>query len=462
MVTTTPVIGEKNRIHISEETVLLLIAGGMEAQVKKRNVKVSAKGKGEIQTWWLYARGGPEEKTANHKKSMNDKEKRNIQWNYQNLRRFLVPLATQQARDHAGANPTEEPKIVTRPGETVLDEVQEIISLPAAAAEPLGKLLDLEPEVDRQLYKFVKCIGQMYGDNPFHNFDHASHVTMSVTKLLSRVVAPDTIDYDTLKYEDVGSQQLHTYTYGITSDSLTQFACTFSALIHDAHHLGVPNATLVEENHILAETYNNKSVAEQNSVDVAWSLLMGATFKDLRGAICKTQEEFVRFRQLVVNMVMATDICDKELGAARKKRWEIAFSPNLGQECSLTPEKTLTDSNRKATIVIEHLIQASDVSHTMQHWHVYLKWNKKLFEEMYEAFMNGRLANDPSVGWYQGELGFFDFYIIPLAKKLKECGVFGVASDEYLNYAEKNRSEWEIKGKDIVEGYLAEQEGENE
>jgi hypothetical protein len=25
-----------------------------------------------------------------------------------------------------------------------------------------------------------------------------------------------------------------------------------------------------------------------------------------------------------------------------------------------------------------------------------------------------------------GEIGFFDFYVIPLAKKLKECGVFGV------------------------------------
>jgi len=48
-------------------------------------------------------------------------------------------------------------------------------------------------------------------------------------------------------------------------------------------------------------------------------------------------------------------------------------------------------------------------------------------------------------------LGFFDFYIIPLAKKLKDCGVFGVSSDEYLNYAVKNREEWEVKGKEIVE-----------
>lgn len=46
----------------------------------------------------------------------------------------------------------------------------------------------------------------------------------------------------------------------------------------------------------------------------------------------------------------------------------------------------------------------------------------------------------------KGEIGFFDFYIIPLTKKLKDCGVFGISSDEYLNYALKNRAEWEKKG----------------
>ena len=35
----------------------------------------------------------------------------------------------------------------------------------------------------------------------------------------------------------------------------------------------------------------------------------------------------------------------------------------------------------------------------------------------------------------QGELKFFDNYIIPLAKKLRDCNVFGVSSDECLNYA---------------------------
>lgn len=91
-----------------------------------------------------------------------------------------------------------------------------------------------------------------------------------------------------------------------------------------------------------------------------------------------------------------------------------------------------------------------------RHWHVYLRWNKLLFHECYWAFLAGRGDNDPSESWYQGELGFFDFYIIPLARKLKECGVFGVASDEYLNYAIANRMEWELKGQAVVDGYRME------
>jgi hypothetical protein len=87
----------------------------------------------------------------------------------------------------------------------------------------------------------------------------------------------------------------------------------------------------------------------------------------------------------------------------------------------------------------------------MQHWHIYRKWNERLFQELYRAWEGGRLDNDPSLNWYKGELGFFDFYIIPLAKKLKECGVFGVSSDEYLSYALQNRKEWEARGEEIVE-----------
>ena len=81
---------------------------------------------------------------------------------------------------------------------------------------------------------------------------------------------------------------------------------------------------------------------------------------------------------------------------------------------------------------------------------VYRRWNERFFEECYKAFKDGRAKTDPSLNWFNGELGFFDFYIIPLAKKLKDCGVFGVSSDEYLDYAQKNRDEWERQGQACV------------
>lgn len=95
-----------------------------------------------------------------------------------------------------------------------------------------------------------------------------------------------------------------------------------------------------------------------------------------------------------------------------------------------------------------------------------------MFQEIYKAYLEGRASKDPSEFWYAGELGFFgmyflfcictfdirvfsnfpptDKYVIPLAKKLQDCGVLGVSGDEYLNYAVSNRAEWAAKGKEVV------------
>ena len=118
---------------------------------------------------------------------------------------------------------------------------------------------------------------------------------------------------------------------------------------------------------------------------------MDESFVDLRRSIYATEDEFHWFRQLLVNTVIATDIFDKELKALHNAHWEKAFS-------STTTETDYGELllNKKATVVIEHLIQASDISHTMQHWHIYIKWNTRLFEEMYQAYLGGRADRDPS------------------------------------------------------------------
>jgi hypothetical protein len=217
---------------------------------------------------------------------------------------------------------------------------------------------------------------------------------------------------------------------------------------------GVPNTQLIVEQPALAARFRSESVAEQHSVAVSWDLLMQPRFQQLRQAIYRDTAERDRFLQLVINSVMATDIVNKELKELRKARWDKAFN-------TLSDDETVeADINRKATIVIEHIIQASDVSHTMQHWHIYRKWNERLFKELYFAWKDGRAEKSPAEFWAKGEIGFFDFYIIPLAKKLKDCGVFGVSSDEYLNYAIKNRNEWKMKGEEVVKEMLAELESE--
>ena len=145
-------------------------------------------------------------------------------------------------------------------------------------------------------------------------------------------------------------------------------------------------------------------MAEQNSLDIAFELLLEEKYSDLRAAIYSDETEMLRFRSLVVNSVMATDIVDKELKSLRNARWEKAFSESASGD-----EDGQVATDRKATIVIEHLIQASDVSHTMQHWHIYRKWNELFFLECYRAYRQGRAERDPSTFWYRGEIGFFDF-----------------------------------------------------
>ena len=464
--------GQPGRIQVSQETADLLIANGKGRWLAEREDSVLAKGKGVLTTFWLSIHENGAGSSANSRSigsssetdtteeervvddGMNtskdplvtsqydEKSTRLVSWNVDLLSNLL--LGIQAARGESSRQKTISLEMVEKKfrmsmlsdDKRTIEEVKDIITLPeidnkTAIAQKDVAMGKLDPKIADQLQSYVQCLAAMYRPNPFHNFEHASHVTMSVSKLLARIVRPLNPEQDSTGY-------------GITSDYLTQFSCVLAALIHDVDHSGVPNAQLVKEKSELAEFYHGKSIAEQNSVDLAWELLMDEGYAQLRAAIYSNEQEMMRFRSLIVNTVMATDIVDKDLKALREARWTKAFS-----DCAVG-SSSKTDIDRKATIVIEHLIQASDVSHTMQHWHIYRKWNERFFMECYKAFKEGRAEKDPAEYWYTGEIGFFDFYIIPLAKKLKDCGVFGVSSDEYLSYATRNRKEWESKGQAVV------------
>ncbi|CAB9518147.1 Receptor-type guanylate cyclase gcy [Seminavis robusta] len=468
--------GVRGKIQVSETTANHLRDAGKDHWVKPREDVVKAKGKGVLRTYWANPKnkrsengssswdvGSSEEPVEDDDEDDNGNsgaqqqaQDRLVDWIVKLLSDDILKILSARARSSAikansignlmkGANapaPTYHPP----EGKTCMDEVKEVIRMPKTVAKSdERKVSEIPDEALHELGEYVTGIALMYRNNPFHNFEHACHVTMSVNKLIRRIVNPDISAEKAAGLDDASKKlamHVHDFSYGFSSDPLAMFAMTFSALIHDVDHRGISNMQLAKEEPEMATMYHSKSVAEQNSLDVAWDLLMEDRFSNLRKCLFESKEELMRFRQLIVNVVLATDIFDKELNDLRKNRWRRAFSGEGGEESDR--------SDLRATIVIEHIIQASDVSHCMQHWHVYQKWNRCLFREMHTAFKQGRLGKDPAGFWYKGEMGFFDNYIIPLAKKLKDCGVFGVSSDEYLNYAVQNRAEWEERGAEIV------------
>jgi 3'5'-cyclic nucleotide phosphodiesterase len=286
-----------------------------------------------------------------------------------------------------------------------------------------------------QLREYVSEIAKLYRTHEFHNFEHASHVVMTTNMLLKRM-------------SDQG-QERSSDRKCVLLDPWTRFALVFAALIHDVDHPGVSNAQLVSEQNALSVEYNGQSVAEQHSLDVAWGLLLEPQFMQLRNCIFTSNAEQEQFRQVVVNAVLATDLFDKDLEARHEVQWQEHFE---GATSSTRDDGCAVDEQSKLNAIAGLVLRAADVSHTMQHFVIYRKWNARLLAELYAAFGSGRTANDPTVGWYEGELWFFDHYVIPLATKLGSCGLFGTAScDDFLQYAVDNRAEWEVRGRCIVD-----------
>lgn len=481
--------GEKNMIQVSQDTADLLTSAGKGHWLVPRDNPVSAKGKGPVETYWLQpnkrrpsmntasmrlsvegsndgygmsSSGVREElevhralskswKNINIENGVSIAKERLIRWNATILESFLLKILEQRNAkegDYPASpevndfTPSEEDKVLS-----FTEKLCEKVMFPDDSySEEYPVVLvgtSIDPKARAQLLEYVAIIASKYRDVPFHNFDHASHVTMSANKLLNRVCTAFVSEE-----EDFASVAARTF--GISADPLAQFVIVFSSLVHDVDHQGVPNAQLVKEHDPLCEKYDNRSVAEKRSIAVAWDILMEDRFVDLQGAIFTNSREMMRFRQLLMNTVLATDIADKERSTAGKIRWQKAFHPSNPDVLDDTSEKQDNIRSLKATLVFEQIMQASDVSHTMQHWHTFKKWNKRLYAELSKAYREGRGASDPRENWYGGEIGFFDFYIIPLAKKLRECGVFGSAASEYLDYAVENRRRWEEEGKEIA------------
>lgn len=204
---------EADSIHLSEKTADLLVESGRKKWVQARKEKVLIKGFGEMQTYCITKRKKDMESSGNHS-SFHDnasycsdlsagsgelwsedqnlmflpsiqieagdqhKDQRLIDWQVESLLGLIRKIIAYRNQGKKNKRPSKFP-LELKKGETVLDEVQEIIALPEFDSKKATVLssdlssIVLSRAVESQVRSLVQRVADMYHDNPFHNFQHA-------------------------------------------------------------------------------------------------------------------------------------------------------------------------------------------------------------------------------------------------------------------------------------------------
>ena len=217
--------GVPNRIQISQDTADLLIAAGKHHWCIAREDKIKAKGKGMLSTYWLMTGGGgggaksnltSDMSVGSHDLSLDgfdlrdhveamEKKNRIADWTVEIMACLLKEIAARRkaASTKRGSKgdmfvalgskkKSQKNLFATHTKDaTVIDEVQEIIMLPEYDADVARKEASLDPneitlsqDVFDELRDYIRTIASLYNENPFHNFAHANHVTVSIFALL--------------------------------------------------------------------------------------------------------------------------------------------------------------------------------------------------------------------------------------------------------------------------------------
>lgn len=190
-------------IQCSQATAKLLLNAGKGNWLQQRENSVFAKGKGTLATYWIAQNDMATSPDWNGSEShfsislsciggsvtesgdiiASDKRGRLIDW----LTKIIVDrirpmIARRQALGLKPADSPEDLVYYTQEGKTCLDEVKEFIELPkfvANLSENVTNAVKVAFSVRRQIREYVLEVANMYHDNPFHNFEHAAHVTMA-------------------------------------------------------------------------------------------------------------------------------------------------------------------------------------------------------------------------------------------------------------------------------------------
>ncbi|KAE9418031.1 hypothetical protein Angca_008205 [Angiostrongylus cantonensis] len=225
---------------------------------------------------------------------------------------------------------------------------------------------------------FLHALEQGYSkhNNPYHNVVHAADVTQSSHFMLSQTGLANSLG------------------------DLELLAVLFGALIHDYEHTGHTNNFHIQSGSNFALLYNDRSVLENHHVSACFRLLKEED-KNIFSHL--TRDEFRELRNMVIEIVLATDMSTHFV--------QIKTMKNM---LSL-PEGI--DKN-KALCLIVH---ACDISHPSKPWLLHQRWTEGVLEEFFrqgdlEASMGlpySPLCDRHTVLVADSQIGFIDFIVEP-------------------------------------------------
>uniref|UniRef100_A0A673W5V9 Phosphodiesterase n=1 Tax=Salmo trutta TaxID=8032 RepID=A0A673W5V9_SALTR len=246
----------------------------------------------------------------------------------------------------------------------------------------------------KEFMNYFHALENGYRDIPYHNRIHATDVLHAVWYLTTQAVPglPNLLtDHSSDSDSDSGlltpSHIGHTgflvskmsavmeEGYGCLSGlipSLELMALYVAAAMHDYDHPGRTNAFLVATSAPQAVLYNDRSVLENHHAASAWNLFMSRPEYNFLGNL--EHVEFKRFRFLVIEAILATDL---------KKHFDFLaeFNAKVGDDgCSGIDWSNENDR----LLVCQMCIKLADINGPLKHKDLHLQWTEGIVNEFYE------------------------------------------------------------------------------
>ncbi|XP_066043689.1 cGMP-inhibited 3',5'-cyclic phosphodiesterase 3B [Chamaea fasciata] len=244
----------------------------------------------------------------------------------------------------------------------------------------------------QEFMNYFRALENGYRDIPYHNRIHATDVLHAVWYLTTRPIpgfqqihnehimeteideasgiAPVQVSYTSSK-----SCPITDDSYGCLASNipaLELMALYVAAAMHDYDHPGRTNAFLVATNAPQAVLYNDRSVLENHHAASAWNLFLSRPEYNFLSNL--DHVEFKRFRFLVIEAILATDL---------KKHFD--FLAEFNAKVNGMNSNGIEWSNENDRLLACQIcIKLADINGPAKVRDLHLKWTEGIVNEFYE------------------------------------------------------------------------------